>query len=60
MKTMRKIAVVGGKLQGTEACYLAKAGWHVIPIDRNKDVPAQDYVMSLFTGMPPKRQCTPY
>jgi pyrrolysine biosynthesis protein PylC len=42
MKTMRKIAVVGGKLQGTEACYLAKkAGWHVILIDRNKDVPAQ-------------------
>jgi pyrrolysine biosynthesis protein PylC len=37
-----KIAVVGGKLQGTEAAYLARqAGWPVIMIDKNPDVPAQ-------------------
>lgn len=36
-----KIAVVGGKLQGTEATYLArKAGWEVILIDKNPIVPA--------------------
>lgn len=37
-----KIAVVGGKLQGTEAAYLARrAGWPVILIDRRPDVPAR-------------------
>jgi 3-methylornithine--L-lysine ligase len=37
-----KIVVVGGKLQGTEAAYLARqAGWPVIMIDKNADVPAQ-------------------
>jgi pyrrolysine biosynthesis protein PylC len=37
-----KIAVVGGKLQGTEATYLAhKAGWEVILIDKRPVVPAQ-------------------
>lgn len=37
-----KIAVIGGKLQGVEAVYLAKkAGWEVIVIDRNRDVPAE-------------------
>jgi pyrrolysine biosynthesis protein PylC len=36
-----KIAVVGGKLQGTEATYLAhKAGWEVVLIDRRPTVPA--------------------
>lgn len=36
-----KIAVVGGKLQGTEAIYLAhKAGWEVVLIDRRPTVPA--------------------
>lgn len=35
------IAVVGGKLQGVEAVYLAKkAGWQTIVIDKNPDVPA--------------------
>lgn len=35
------IAVVGGKLQGMEACYLAKkAGWDVILIDKNHQAPA--------------------
>jgi len=37
-----KIAVVGGKLQGTEATYLAhKAGWEVILIDKRPVVPAK-------------------
>ncbi len=36
-----KIAVVGGKLQGTEATYLAhKAGWEVILIDKSPASPA--------------------
>ncbi len=35
------IAVIGGKLQGVEAAYLAhKAGWQVRLIDKNEDVPA--------------------
>jgi len=37
-----KIAVVGGKLQGTEAAYLARqAGWPVVLIDKKPDVPAR-------------------
>ena len=37
-----KVAVVGGKLQGTEAAYLARrAGWPVMLIDKRPDVPAQ-------------------
>ncbi|MBN1221779.1 MAG: 3-methylornithine--L-lysine ligase PylC [Candidatus Aminicenantes bacterium] len=37
-----KIAVVGGKLQGIEAVYLAhQAGWEVLLIDKNADVPAK-------------------
>ncbi|THB78402.1 MAG: 3-methylornithine--L-lysine ligase PylC [Desulfobacteraceae bacterium] len=35
------IAVVGGKLQGLEAVYLArKAGWETLLIDKNPNVPA--------------------
>lgn len=35
------VAVVGGKLQGVEAAYLAhKAGWEVLLLDRKKHVPA--------------------
>ncbi len=38
-----KIAIIGGKLQGVEAAYLArKAGWEVLLIDKNSDVPARD------------------
>jgi len=37
-----KVAVVGGKLQGIEAVYLGKqAGWEVLLIDRNSQVPAR-------------------
>ena len=37
-----KVAVVGGKLQGTEATYLAhRAGWEVLLIDKRQAVPAQ-------------------
>ena len=37
-----KIAIIGGKLQGVEAAYLAgKAGWHTTVIDRNPDAPAK-------------------
>ncbi|MFO7875309.1 MAG: 3-methylornithine--L-lysine ligase PylC [Desulfovermiculus sp.] len=35
------IAILGGKLQGLEACYLAKkAGWSTLLIDTSIDVPA--------------------
>ncbi len=37
-----KVIVVGGKLQGIEASYLArKAGWQIILIDKNPQVPAR-------------------
>jgi pyrrolysine biosynthesis protein PylC len=37
-----KIAIIGGKLQGVEAAYLAgKAGWQTTVIDRNPDAPAK-------------------
>jgi pyrrolysine biosynthesis protein PylC len=36
-----RVGVIGGKLQGVEAAYLArKAGWHVIVVDRRANVPA--------------------
>ena len=36
-----KAAIIGGKLQGVEAAYLAgKAGWDVTIVDRRPDVPA--------------------
>ena len=36
-----RVAIVGGKLQGIEAVYLAhKAGWEVFLIDTNPGVPA--------------------
>jgi pyrrolysine biosynthesis protein PylC len=37
-----RVAVIGGKLQGVEAAYLAlQAGWEVLLIDRDPDVPAR-------------------
>jgi pyrrolysine biosynthesis protein PylC len=50
-----RIAVVGGKLQGVEACYLArKAGWHVRLVDCRPDVPARglcdEFTLSELTG----------
>lgn len=36
-----RVAVLGGKLQGVEACYLAKkAGWDVLLVDKNPAAPA--------------------
>lgn len=36
-----RVAVIGGKLQGVEAAYLAKkAGWEVVLIDKEQSVPA--------------------
>lgn len=36
-----RVAVLGGKLQGVEAAYLAgKAGWHVVLVDKNAAAPA--------------------
>jgi len=36
-----RVAIVGGNLQGVEACYLAqKAGWEVVLIDKRSSVPA--------------------
>lgn len=38
-----RIAVIGGKLQGLEAVYLAgKAGWEVVLIDKDRNVPAAE------------------
>jgi pyrrolysine biosynthesis protein PylC len=38
---MRNVIIIGGKLQGTEACYLArKAGLHSVLIDRRENTPA--------------------
>lgn len=38
-----KVAVLGGKLQGVEATYLAhKAGWNVLLVDKNEHAPAAD------------------
>lgn len=38
------VAVVGGKLQGIEATYLAqKAGWEVLLLDKTTDVPASGF-----------------
>jgi pyrrolysine biosynthesis protein PylC len=49
-----RVAVVGGKLQGVEACYLArKAGWHIRLVDRRPDVIARslcdEFVVSELT-----------
>jgi pyrrolysine biosynthesis protein PylC len=44
-----KVAVVGGKLQGVEAAYLAqKAGWQVSLIDRDPQVPARGLTHSFI------------
>jgi len=38
-----RVAIVGGKLQGVEAVYLAKkAGWEVVLFDMKSDVPAAE------------------
>jgi pyrrolysine biosynthesis protein PylC len=43
------IAVIGGKVQGIEACYLAKkAGWQARLIDKRSLVPAQGLCDSFF------------
>ena len=45
------IAVVGGKLQGVEACYLArKAGWEVVLVDRNPLAPARGLCDTLIVA----------
>ncbi|MEI8217120.1 MAG: 3-methylornithine--L-lysine ligase PylC [Eubacteriales bacterium] len=39
---MSRLAIIGGKLQGIEACYLAgKAGIQTLLIDKNPDAPAR-------------------
>ena len=44
-----KVAVIGGKLQGVEAAYLAQqAGCRVLLIDRNPHVPARGLVQSFI------------
>lgn len=43
------LAVIGGKLQGLEAVYLAgKAGWHVSLIDKRPEVPARQLSDNFF------------
>ncbi|MBW2123922.1 MAG: 3-methylornithine--L-lysine ligase PylC, partial [Deltaproteobacteria bacterium] len=37
-----RVAVIGGKLQGVEACYLARrAGWEVMLVDKDPSPPAR-------------------
>lgn len=44
-----RVAVVGGNLQGVEACYLAqKAGWEVVVIDKKSSVPASGLCDSII------------
>lgn len=44
-----KVAVVGGKLQGVEAVFLAReAGWQVLVIDRDPHVPAKGLAHSFI------------
>ncbi|MDZ4132888.1 MAG: 3-methylornithine--L-lysine ligase PylC, partial [Dethiobacteria bacterium] len=44
-----RVAVVGGRLQGLEALYLAKkAGWETVLIDRNSNVPALNFCDRFF------------
>ena len=44
-----RTAVIGGRLQGLEAAYLAmKAGWQVTLIDRREDVPARNLCDRFF------------
>lgn len=49
--TQKRIAIIGGKLQGLEATYLAKkAGWKVILIDKKIDVPSSRLSDEFFIG----------
>jgi 3-methylornithine--L-lysine ligase len=44
-----RVAVVGGRLQGLEALYLAKkAGWETVLVDRNSNVPALNFCDRFF------------
>ncbi len=44
-----RVAVVGGRLQGLEALYLAKkAGWETVLIDRNSNIPALNFCDRFF------------
>ncbi len=46
-----RIAVLGGKLQGMEACYLAnKAGYHALLIDRTETPPARGLCAEFLHG----------
>jgi len=46
-----RVAVVGGKLQGIETCYLAhRAGWEVVLIDRDPSAPASGLCGTFVTG----------
>ncbi|MBN2322177.1 MAG: 3-methylornithine--L-lysine ligase PylC [Spirochaetes bacterium] len=54
-----RVAVIGGKLQGVEASYLArKERWHVTLIDREEEVPARgicdDFIKGDVTGKTPR------
>lgn len=44
-----RVAVVGGRLQGLEALYLAKkAGWETVLIDKNSNIPALNLCERFF------------
>jgi len=46
-----RVAIVGGKLQGIEAAFLAReAGWEVILIDRKQSPPAARLCQSFYHG----------
>ena len=44
-----RVAIVGGKLQGIEAAFLAhEAGWEVVLIDKKPNVPASGLCQSFY------------
>lgn len=49
---MTRVAIIGGKLQGLEAVYLAsKAGMDTVVIDKRNDVPAKNLCGRFFAAM---------
>lgn len=44
-----RVVIAGGKLQGVEACYLArKLGWDAVAVDRDPSVPARGIAVSFY------------
>ncbi|KGK83828.1 pyrrolysine biosynthesis protein PylC [Desulfosporosinus sp. HMP52] len=56
-----RVVIVGGKLQGLEAAYLAKkAGWEVVLVDKNEWVPAAELCEQFYRVDVTKNAWTPF